>query len=261
MIMHRRSFPIHVTWLPVIWALAIAISACGETTITIDDSEPASDPERGLLAYLPFDEAEPGSVAIDASGHGHHGTPSANPPMPSLSVPPVGFANFRSLAFDGVEKLVDLGNPSGLDVSGNVTIAAWIRPLALDGYRNIVAHGFRRAPDAELSLRIYEGDYEFTTWDGMDHMASAPVSPGDVDNWHHVVGVHHDRSYRLYRDGKLVVEHPDSVVPTRIDASWAVGGRSATPPDEARFFSGLIDEVRIYGRALSDNEVRALFRR
>jgi hypothetical protein len=36
---------------------------------------------------------------------------------------------------------------------------------------------------------------------------------------------------------------------------------AATPPPEGRHFEGLIDEVRIYGRALSDAEVRELFRR
>jgi hypothetical protein len=180
--------------------------------------------------------------------------------VPSLSVPPVGFANPRSLAFDGIEQLVDLGNPVTLDVSGNVTLSAWIRPLALDGYQNIVAHGFRWDPDGELSIRIHEGDYELTFWDGMDHRASAPVPPGDVDNWHHLAGVHERGTYRLYRDGELLAEHADSAVPVPIDTAWSVGGRSATPPIEDRYFTGLIDEVRIYGRALSGDEVRALLR-
>jgi hypothetical protein len=260
-----RPFALSRIRLRAIGTLAITLSACGETTITIDAPETKPDGEieleRGLVAHLRFDETEAGSEAQDASGYGHHGTPSASPPTPSLDVPSVGFANPRSLAFDGVEQLIDLGNPASLDVSGNVTLAAWIRPLAIDGYRSIVAHGFRLEPNGELSIRIYEEDYEFTFWDGMDHMASAPIPPGDVDTWHHLVGVHDAGAYRLYRDGELVVEHPDTVVPTQIDAAWAVGGRSATtPPSEERFFAGLIDEVRIYGRALSRDEVRALFR-
>lgn len=247
-----------------IGALAITLSACGETTITIDAAEPEPeeefDLERGLLAHLRFDETEAGSEARDASGYDHHGTPSASPPTPSLSVPPVGFANPRSLAFDGVEQLVDLGSPASLDILGNVTLAAWIRPLSVDGYRNIVAHGFRWDPNGELALRIHDGDYEFTFWDGIDYRASVPITPGDIDDWHHVAGVHDGGAYRLYRDGELVVEHADTVIPTQIDAPWAVGGRSATQPSETRFFAGLIDEVRIYGRALSSDEVRALFR-
>ncbi len=247
-------------------ALSLLVVGCGETSISIDDGAPAEpdpsvDLERGLVAYFPFDETEAGMQTLDASGHEHHGTPSANPPVPSLSVPPVGFANPRSLSFDGVEQLLDLGNPETLNVSGNVTLSAWIRPLALDGYRNIVGHGYRWAPNRELALRIFDEDFEFTAWDGVDHMASAPVPPGDVDNWHHLAGVYDGENYRLYRDGELVVVHPDDYVPAQVDAPWGIGARTATMPPEGRYFSGLIDEVRIYDRALSDDEVRALFRR
>jgi hypothetical protein len=242
---------------------AVLLPACGETAISITspESETEVDLERGLLAHFPFDEAEAGTEAVDASGNGHHGTPSANPPTPALSVPPVGFPNPRSLSFDGVEQLVDLGNPESLDVSGNVTLSAWIRPLALDGVRYIVAHGFHWMPDGELALRILDEDYEFNAWDGTDHMASAQVPPGDVDNWHHVAGVYDGETYRLYRDGELIVAHPDDFGPERVEAPWGIGGRSATIPVDGRFFAGLIDDVRIYGRALSDEEVRALFRR
>lgn len=251
------------TWLSFGGTLALA--ACGETAISITtpetERETEVDLERGLLAYFPFDEAEAGTEALDASGNGHQGTPSANPPTPSLSVPPVGFPNPHSLSFDGVDQLVDLGNPESLNVTGNVTLSAWIRPLALDGFRNIVAHGFHWMPDGELALRIVAEDYEFMAWDGTDHMASAPVPPGDVDNWHHLAGVHDGETYRLYRDGELIVVHPDTFAPQRVEAPWAVGGRSATMPPGDRSFAGLIDDVRIYGRALSDEEVRALFRR
>jgi hypothetical protein len=174
----------------------------------------------------------------------------------------VGFDNPRCLAFDGLEQLVDLGNPETLNVAGGVSIAAWGRPLAVDGYRYIVAHGFRWMHDQELSLRINDGYYEFLSWSGpgQEHWARAELSAGDIDNWHHLVGVYDGRAYRLFRDAVLVAEQEDSFAPTPVDAPWAIGGRSATMPMETRYFEGLIDEVRIYGRALSDEEVRALFR-
>ena len=77
------------------------------------------------------------------------------------------------------EQLLDLGDPDTLDVSGEVTICAWIRPRAVDGYRNIVAHGFRWDPDQELVLRIQEGQYEFLAWSGalQDHVARASLPP------------------------------------------------------------------------------------
>jgi hypothetical protein len=244
-------------------ALSASLGGCGESVVSIENSAtgPEIELERGLLAYLRFDETEAGLPALDASGHGHDGTPSANPPLPSLSVPPVGFANPRSLAFDGAETLIDLGNPMSLDTSGAVTLSAWIRPLGVNAYRDIIAHGFRWMPDQELALRIVNGDYEFLYWNGVDHLSTSPVPDGDVDNWHHLAGVYDGQSYRLYRDGELLSTHPDATAPERFDALWSVGGRSTATPSDGRYFEGLIDEVRIYERALSSDEVRALFRR
>src|SRR5688500_9039892 len=154
-------------------ALVLAFStvppACGETTITIVDPEPPTDPvdlTLDLLAYLPLDESDAGALALDVSGYEHHGTPSANPPTPSNSVPPVTFTNPRSLDFSGTEQFVDMGNPPQLDVTAEITLCAWIQPRAVDGWRNVVAHGWHHQPDQEVALRIEQGAYQFVAWDG-----------------------------------------------------------------------------------------------
>jgi Concanavalin A-like lectin/glucanases superfamily len=229
------------------------------STLGTDGGSPVNL-DMGLLLYLTLDENEAGATARDLSGYSHDGEPSNPPPLPSQETPPVGFTNARSLEFDGTQ-LLDLGNPDSLNVEGEITIAAWVRPLALDGYRNIVAHGFRWDPSQELMLRISDEHYEFLAWDNNDHGARAPVPPGDVDNWRHLAGVYDGRMYRLYRDGELMAAVEDSFAPTRVDAPWAIGGRAALEPEQPRPFVGYIDDVHIYGRALSAAEVRALFRR
>jgi hypothetical protein len=275
-----------------------ALAGCGQTLISIDSYEAAAsetEPEvttpnpapiispdagdagrvaepntppdldlvAGLLLYLPFDETEAGAIAVDASGNGHDGTPSVDPPLPSPSTPAVGFDNPRCLAFNGGAQLIDLGNPAALNVEGELTVSAWIRPTALDGYRNIVAHGYRQTPGQEVVLRISDAYYEFLTWNGFmeNHQARAPVPEGDIDNWHHLTGVFDGSRYRLYRDGVLLSEQADTFGPSAMDAPWAIGGRSITVPEDPRPFEGFIDEVRVYARALSGDEVRALFRR
>jgi Concanavalin A-like lectin/glucanases superfamily len=219
-----------------------------------------ADVTSGLVLHLAFDEVQAGGVISDSSGAGHHGTPSPDPPTPSPATPPVGYDNPRSLSFDGVAQFVDLGNPETLNISGQMTICAWIRPSSLTGYRNIVAHGFRWDPAQEVALRIQDGSYEFVAWNSVDHLVRAPVGEGDLDNWRHVCGVFDGQSYRLYRDAVLVAEEPEEFVPMSIDAPWAVGGRSAGGPEEPRPFAGLIDEVRIYRRSLGIEAIRALFR-
>jgi hypothetical protein len=242
------------------WPLAMALVACGETTIDIQNRPREVDLESGLITYLRFDETETGMVAVDSSGHGHDGTPSTSAPLPDLSVPPVGFTNARSLTFNGTDQLIDLGNPPDLDISGQLTLAAWVRVVEANGYRNVIAHGFRWDPPQELSLRVHEGRYEFTAWNSVDHQAVAAMIPGDVDAWHHLAAVYDGQSYRLYRDGLLLDEQAESFMPIQVDAPWAIGGRSAMDPADGRHYSGSIDEVRIYERALSEDEVHALAR-
>jgi hypothetical protein len=256
------------TCLLLVTGWASVLVGCGETKISITDPV-----QERLLLYLPLDETEVGAVAVDTSGNGHDGTPSADPPTPSVSVPPTGFPNGRSLSFSGTNQFLDLGNPPGLDIEGPVTISAWVRLLSHDGFRNIVAHGWTHEPNHELALRVQgpgavPGEpgvpspvYEFVTWDGANHSALAPIPEGDLDAWHHLCGVYDGARYRLFRDGQLLAEQADPVAPMRVEQAWSIGARGMPGGFDPRYLRGMVDEVRIYGRALSDAEVRALFRR
>jgi hypothetical protein len=244
-----------------VWLSPLLLAACGESVIYVESSSADSsvDLANGLLVYLPFDEMTAGSMALDASGHDHHGTPSSSPPTPTSDVPPSSGSNLRSLSFDGLDQLIDLGNPPSLDVEGVVTLCAWINSASsVEGFRNIVAHGFAFSPSQELVLRISDEFYEFMAWDGVNHLVRTPVRATDIGTWLHIVGMYDGRAYRLYLDGELVALRADDFSPTRVDANWSIGGRSITASSDKRLFAGLIDEVRIYGRVLSDDEVRVL---
>jgi Concanavalin A-like lectin/glucanases superfamily len=252
----------------------LLVAGCGESVVAFHrdldagrerrdaatTASPAPDVVTGLVLHLAFNESEAGAITLDGSGGGHNGTPSPSPPSPSPATPPVGFDNPRSLEFTGDAQFVDLGNPTTLNISGELTVCAWIRPRSLSGYHNIVAHGFRWDPDEEVVLRILDGYYEFLSWDGEWHRTRAPIGAGDVDNWHYLCGVYEDQTYRLYRDAVLIAETVDVLAPMTVDAPWAIGGRSTVSPDEPRGFAGLIDEVRVYERALSVDALRVLFR-
>jgi len=234
----------------------VAAGACGNTTLDI------YDPDLGLLAHWAFEEGQAGSTVLDASGFGLDGAPSANPPTPTGDVPPVHFPNSFSLSFNGVDQWIDLGNPPLLNGGGVISIAAWVRATNTDGYRNIVAHGWRHNPGADVSLRIHDGNYEFTYWDAVDHVAIAAVPAADLGAWVHVCGVFDGNVYHLYRNGALAASTPDATVPPpNIDARWAIGARAPQPDFLERLFVGEIDDVRIYGRALRAGEVEALYRR
>lgn len=237
-------------------ALALAGGACGNSTLDL------FDPDRGLLGHWTFDESEPGAVAADSSGFGLDAVPSANPPVPTREVPPVHFSDPFSLSFGGTDQWVNLGNPPLLNTGGRISVAAWIRPATVSGDHNVVAHGWRNAPSHEVALRIFGGNYEFIYWNAVDHKASVPISPSDAGTWVHLCGVFDGSTYSIYRNGALAASTSDSTAPPpNVDTPWAIGARAPQPDNLDRPMEGEIDDLRIYGRALSAPEVQALYQR
>ena len=233
----------------------LAGAGCGNSTLDL------VDPDLGLLARWAFDESEPGSIVADSSGFGLHATPVANP-TPSRAVPPVHFSNPYSLSFNGQDQWVNAGNPTLLNAGGPISIVAWVRAANVAGYHNILAHGWRNNPNAEVSLRIHDGTYEFTYWNSIDHVAIAPIPDADVGAWIHLCGVFDGSEYRVYRNGALAASTADTTAaPANIDVIWAIGARPPQPELPERLFDGQIDDLRVYGRALNAGEVEALYRR
>lgn len=232
-------------------------AACTNTTLDI------FNPDLGLLAHWPLDESQPGSVALDVSGFGNHGSPSPNPPVPTQDVPPVHFQDRFSLSFNGQDQWIEIGNPPYLNVGGPISVAAWLRPGRIDSRGNILAHGYRFGPSYDFALRVDSGTYVFTTWDSINHQAVADIPTADVGTWVHLCGVFDGTTYQLYRNGTLAATTTDATAPqANVDATWAIGARA--PQQNSSVDDQIqadIDDVRIYGRALSPAEVQALYQR
>lgn len=235
----------------------LASGACTDTTVDL------FNPDLGLVAHWALDEAQPGTTAVDSSGFSSQGTPSANPPTPTKDVPPVHFYDPYSLAFNGKDQWIDLGNPAILNLGGPISIAAWVRPSTIDDFHDVVTHGYQWNPSYNLALRIFSREYQFTYWDSVDHMASAPAPAEDVGAWVHLCGVFDGASYNMYRNGALVGSTSNATAPVAASSAiWGIGARAPqNTGDASDFLQGQIDDVRIYGRALSSAEVEALYRR
>jgi hypothetical protein len=168
--------------------------------------------------------------------------------------PPEEAAREVFLSFDGRQSFVELGNPRELGFTGFITIEAWIRPRTLRGLRNIVAHGYTFTPNAELFLRIHNGQYQVGSWNGQDFSTSAVAPDTDAGRWVHLAGVYDGSRWILYRDGEQVAatSHPVGVL--RVDAPWAIGARGG---GSNRFFLGDIRDVRIWRIPRNQEEIRA----
>jgi subtilisin-like proprotein convertase family protein len=208
----------------------------------------------GQAAYLSFDEAAGATTFVDLSPMQYHGT-CAGSTCPTAGQPgKIG----QALSFDGSDDVVSLGNA---EVGRGYTFAAWIRPDATGGTRNIIYHGLGSSYEGrQIFLRIKDGHYEFGevsnttgTW-----LAQYEIPPGDVGQWVHIAGTRDAGwgAWKLYRNGNWVAlssytHEPDEVFNTAL----TVGARG---DGNAEFFDGRIDEVTIYDRALNEGELKAL---
>jgi hypothetical protein len=164
--------------------------------------------------------------------------------------------------FDGTKAWIDLNNPDGLNFSGRITVEAWIRPSITPGVTaTIISHQATSGGD-ELSLGITsEGAYAFGRTSGLVFSgALAPIPQADLagGNWVHLVGTYTGTAWKLYRNGTLLASStsPSGAIPIP-NGNWAIGSMGL---GWENLFTGAIDEVAVYGKALSADQVLAHYR-
>jgi alpha-L-fucosidase len=166
-----------------------------------------------------------------------------------------------ALAFDGKDSLVGLG-PVDFG-SSDFTMAAWVFPRAnASGQARIIARERIGVSDNQFRLYLHEGNRLGFMLSGVGG-AGTPypfvTAPGSVpcQQWTHLVVTRRGRECRLFLNGqeaartesREVVSHGNRL-DLRVGAAYAAQGEGA-----GCAFDGVIDDVRIYGRALTGDEL------
>jgi len=247
-----------------------------ETLVLTAAYDPTSPQRTMPKTYLRFNEpayfpaANSGSLGQAADGDLVLTT--------NLSAGPTG-TGFESpnpaVPLDGAKSWVALNHPGALNVSGQITLEAWINPAATQSdLARIISHGpptpsnFDPAIVAtnavsssnEVFLRIEGGtNYSVGTTDGtVLHGASAPVPAGDLggtSGWVYLAGTYDGANWRLFRNGVQIATVTDTVGALPVpQAQWAIG---STGDGWADLFAGAVDEVAIYDKALPADKILA----
>jgi hypothetical protein len=185
-----------------------------------------------------------------------------------------------ALPLDGIKQFADFNNPSGLNTSGQITLEAWVKPGASQGATaRIISHGpqtptsfpgqglpgsvtntsevFLRVDNSGANYTVGSAQYDDGTATTNIHAATFPVPGGDLGgaSWVHLAGTYDGTNWRLYRNGALVATQASGVGALVVnDADWAIG---STGNGWADAFAGSIDEVAIYGTALSASKIQS----
>jgi chitodextrinase len=208
-----------------------------------DPPPPPPPPNSGLAGAWGFSEGTGGTTA-DASGNGNTGT------ITSASWTAQGRYG-SALSFNGANSVVRIPNSASLNVTTGMTLSAWVRPTAAQGgWRTIL----QRQADAYF-LHASNGDPLHPagggTFGGSTDFVGGPTAI-PVNAWTHVALTYDLATVRLYVSGtQAATRAATGAIQTNTNPLW-IGGN--TPYGE--YFQGLIDEARVYNRALTPAEIQ-----
>jgi len=239
------------------WVLLISILVCG-----LAGSALAEDPN--LVGYWKFD-GDPG----DYSGQGNDGTLMGDATYSSDTPLETGMSLYLP-DLTGPDDYVDLGNPDILNFGKNDwTIAAWIKTtqdIAVNT-GNIFSNGGEGSEEKDLYVlaagEASDTSITLTTYDSISQHQAVGFSDVNDGEWHHVVGLREGSWLRVYVDGiqegMTSLASPEYNLSGTDQANAYIGiGWDYASSELIKQFSGYIDDVRVYNRALSDAEIREL---
>ncbi|MFE6765842.1 LamG-like jellyroll fold domain-containing protein [Streptomyces sp. NPDC057689] len=158
-----------------------------------------------------------------------------------------------ALKFNGEGQYAETDGPV-VDTTGDYTVSAWASLDALPGnYGTVVSQDGRRQENP-FYLQYGQGAFAFSTPGA--HRARAEMTP-ELGHWYHLVGVRSGDEIKLYVDGKLASTAPAGSADVSSGALSV--GRAKWSGNNTDFWNGSVDQVQVYDKALTDQEVTALY--
>jgi hypothetical protein len=237
---------------PLMSALKSALGTSGS-------SGGSTSTSTGARAHWTFDEtmrrtAPGGADFADSSGNGNHGYASGGVTL--------GVAGRLGSAvrLDGSTGYVSVPHRATLDaLSSAYTVAAWINMKSLPptGTSARIVDKAKAGTTDGITFDVYRGYLRLCAAGGC-HMSSATVP---LQAWHHVAIVFQvgPNAAAFYLDGQQVGTFSPTSVTSTNSYPVAIGRASQPAGYNPSFFNGSIDDVAIWGTALTSDQVRALY--
>lgn len=218
-------------------ALIFMILACGQAAAQMD---------QGLTAYWRLD------------GNGRDSGPLSLDGQVTGAVPAQGVSGVpgTALSFDGSEDVVEVPQHPLMDPPA-LTVTAWIRPERSSQWARIVGK-YDHASELGWNLHLVSNNYvAFEFWNQAGEYGYVQtvtrLTPGE---WHFLAVTWDGQRLRIYQDGQLENESPApgpiNPSPEPLTLGSGFDGYNYWP------FTGIIDEVRLFARALDQGEIQFL---
>jgi hypothetical protein len=220
---------------------AIARDASGNSTTSAAVNVEVHN--TGVVAAYGFEEAS-GTTATDNIG-------TLNGTISGATRVPAGGRFGSALSFDGVNDAVNIASNAALDLASGMTLEAWVKPSAIGGWRSVIF----KERTGSLSYALFASDTAgFPAGDVFANAeVAAPATAGlPVGSWRHLTMTWDGTTVKTYVDAAEVGTMPAPGALVTSTGQLRIGGDSI----RNGWFNGLIDEVRIYNRALTPAEIQ-----
>lgn len=212
---------------------------------------------KGLVASWNFDEGK-GEILKDASGNGNEGE--------IYGAKWVAGKSGNALEFNGTDNYVQILVSSSIEdlTSSSFSFEAWAKPAS------VPPTTFPPGPHTIVARPGYHTDIQYTSsktfafecWNADNKNFKAVSKETYEPNvWHHIVGVFDLAANKVlvYVDGNLSGSADFSGSPRAYSESFYIGCAAPTSEKYPFWFKGAIDNVRMYNRALTADEVKAFY--
>ncbi len=218
-----------------------------------------ADLNDGLVAYYPFN-----GNANDESGNGNNGIVFG----PTLTTDRFGNVD-SAYSFDGVNDYIHIGNDPIFDIHNEITISVWVKKADFDSpYPPPIISKWKTGYPATAGSWVMgenDGGYQVCQISGNGVGGSQAISDVPIvpDSFYHIVGLYSisDNTVRVFINGNeegTAIGRTGSIFVS--DAKIYIGALKYDVPGWIdKYFAGVIDDIRIYNRALSPSEILELY--
>ena len=225
----------------------VVSNAFGSATSSVAQIDVNGSLTEGLVGWWKFDETD-GDVAYDSSGNGNEGNLTNGPTWVEGKIG-------GALSFDGVNDYVNFGVRDVFNLESKITVSLWIKAfdykyaqvISKSTLSGVFTWAFKwRVSSERFYFRIYDPSGQFETF--LRYNQNPPLN-----EWSNILFSYGDSNSNLYLNSNLEAEGNFTATFTNQTNPLLLGGAGS------EMFFGLIDDLRIYDRALSAFEVKALY--
>ncbi|MCD4735658.1 MAG: LamG domain-containing protein [Bacteroidales bacterium] len=217
--------------------------------LSVTGGGPANITE-GLEAWYPFNGG-----ADDESGNGHHGT------VYGATLAPDRFGNFNSAyLFDGSDDYITIGNQINPGIN-DFSISVWVKTFGSNDGQIVISKRYDYGSpvcmpyivsigtDDSLSFIFRKGDYSILT-----------RTDCEIGKWNHFVLIRDGGTSKIFKNGNLVSIDSNINLENAVLSNTQITCIGKSSEDNTRYFNGFIDDIRIFYKALSTEEIQSLYR-